>query len=189
MRRSTINQAISEATACFQAYHWSLPPNPLWDVTDFGLGDFSSYGLVLVNLAEEEEYCEKLMYASRNQRTPVHAHKVKKEDIIVRMGELSIQLWCGRPDRPQAESFSLKRNREEMTLSHGEVVTLAAGERITIPPGIFHEFWPESDSCIIGEVSTANDDLNDNYFINPDIGRFSEVIEDEPRLLKLVSDN
>ncbi|MEM7510988.1 MAG: D-lyxose/D-mannose family sugar isomerase [Bacteroidota bacterium] len=188
MRRSTINQVISEATACFQAYHWSLPPNPLWDVTDFGLGDFPSYGLVLVNLAEEEEYCEKLMYASRAQHTPAHAHKVKKEDIIVRMGVLSIQLWCGRPDRPNAKSFSLKKNRVGTTLSHGEVLTLTAGERITIPPGIFHEFWPESESCIIGEVSTANDDLNDNYFVNPDIGRFSQIIEDEPSLLKLVSD-
>ncbi|MEM8901588.1 MAG: D-lyxose/D-mannose family sugar isomerase [Bacteroidota bacterium] len=189
MRRSTINQAISEAKACFHAHHWSLPPNPLWDVTDFGLGDFPSYGLVLVNLAEEAEYCEKLMYARHGQHTPVHAHKVKKEDIIVRMGLLSIQLWCGRPDRPKEESFSLKRNRELMTLSHGEVLTLSAGERITIPPGIFHEFWPESTSCIIGEVSTANDDQNDNYFINPDIGRFSQIIEDEPSLLKLVSDN
>lgn len=40
----------------------------------------------------------------------------------------------------------------------------------------------------IGEVSTANDDAHDNYFVNPDVGRFSVIIEDEPPLVKLVSD-
>ncbi|MBS0000573.1 MAG: D-lyxose/D-mannose family sugar isomerase, partial [Cyclobacteriaceae bacterium] len=45
-----------------------------------------------------------------------------------------------------------------------------------------------SEECILGEVSTANDDLHDNFFIDPDIGRFTEIIEDEPPLVKLVSD-
>ena len=45
-----------------------------------------------------------------------------------------------------------------------------------------------SEECIIGEVSTANDDLHDNFFVNPDVGRFPGVEEDEAPLLKLVSD-
>ena len=34
----------------FKQKGWYLPPNPKWDVTDFGLGDFENYGLVLVNI-------------------------------------------------------------------------------------------------------------------------------------------
>ena len=65
MNRSVVNQVVKDASAMFRNNGWHLPPEPKWDVTDFGLGDLSSYGLVLVNLTEEEEYCEKLMYAKR----------------------------------------------------------------------------------------------------------------------------
>jgi hypothetical protein len=37
-------------------------------------------------------------------------------------------------------------------------------------------------------VSTANDDANDNFFFNPDVGRFPSLIEDEPPLARLVGD-
>ena len=70
----------------------------------------------------------------------------------------------------------------------GKPVILHAGERITLVPGVYHEFAPASEECIIGEVSTANDDLHDNYFVSPDIGRFPGVEEDEAPLVKLVSD-
>jgi len=54
--------------------------------------------------------------------------------------------------------------------------------------GVDYSFWADSEYAIIGEVSTANDDLHDNYFANPDVGRFSDIDEDEPPLVKLVSD-
>lgn len=41
---------------------------------------------------------------------------------------------------------------------------------------------------IIGEVSTANDDINDNYFLEPDIKRFPNIEEDEEPYIRLVSD-
>ena len=44
------------------------------------------------------------------------------------------------------------------------------------------------DAAIIGEVSTANDDTNDNFFVNPDVGRYEAIEEDEPALVRLVSD-
>ena len=93
MKRSEINTAYHAASACFAQHHWVLPPAPRWDVTDFGLGDFDRFGLTLVNLATEPEYCEKLMYARRNQTTPAHTHAKKKEDIICRAGELTLELW------------------------------------------------------------------------------------------------
>jgi D-lyxose ketol-isomerase len=66
---------------------------------------------------------------------------------------------------------------------------LNSGERITIEPGIWHSFYGGSPECIIGEVSTANDDFNDNIFSDERVGRFSKIIEDEPPLTRLVSDN
>ena len=65
MKRSEINSLIRSATQCYSAHGWALPPNPRWDITDFGLGASQRLGLVLVNLAEEPEYCEKLMYAQK----------------------------------------------------------------------------------------------------------------------------
>lgn len=187
MKRSQVNQAYHEAKSFFEKHHWVLPPNPKWDITDFGLGDFEKYGLVLVNLAEEPEYCEKLMYARKGMRTPAHTHRVKKEDIICRNGKLSLQLWQGEPGK-HGGSFPIQVNGENRTLNNGDIVELHSGERITLVPGIYHEFWPESEGCIMGEVSTANDDEKDNFFTNPNIGRYSEIEEDEPKAIDLLSD-
>jgi D-lyxose ketol-isomerase len=187
MKRSEVNNAIKSATLFFQKNGWVLPPAPRWDVTDFGLGDFQKSGLVLINLAEEAEYCEKLMYAAKNQMTPAHCHAKKKEDIICRTGELAVRVWKGKPSNEKT-SFDIKITGEWKSVSSGDVITLKAGERVTLVPGIYHEFYPTSDECIIGEVSTANDDLNDNFFINPDIGRYAEIIEDEAPIHKLLSD-
>ncbi len=190
MKRSEINQAIKDAMACFEKNCWYLPPNPRWDVTDAGLGDFQNYGLVLVNLAEEDEYCEKLMYGRKNQRTPAHCHHQKKEDIICRNGALAIQVWDHDPnEKREPKPFRLKINREMREVTSGEILHLKAGERVTLTPGIYHEFWPESEECIIGEVSSHNDDLHDNFFANPNVGRFPEIEEDEPPVVKLVNES
>jgi D-lyxose ketol-isomerase len=189
LKRSVINQAIRDAQAAFAEHHWRLPPNPRWDVTDFGLGNFTGYGLTLVNLAEEPEYCEKLMFAYQDQRTPAHTHGVKKEDIICRNGVLALRLWPGKPGEVQgAASFEVPVNGQPVTLQPGATLDLEAGSRITLVPGIYHEFWPVSPVCIIGEVSTANDDLHDNFFADERIGRFPGIEEDEPPLVRLVSD-
>jgi len=65
---------------------------------------------------------------------------------------------------------------------------LESGSRVTLIPGVYHEFYPLSKECIIGEVSTANDDLNDNFFVNPEIGRYPGIEEDEPPAVRLVSE-
>ena len=182
MKRSAINGACREALACFARHHWALPPAPHWDVTDFGLGDFDRFGLTLVNLATEPEYCEKLMFARRGQTTPCHTHARKKEDIICRNGELTLRLWPARPDEIQASpaTFTVPVNGIGTLIQPGQPLVLAAGSRVTLVPGVWHEFVPMSDACIIGEVSTANDDQHDNFFLNPDIGRYPAIDEDEP---------
>jgi hypothetical protein len=186
--RSEINQLVRDAEACFRAHHWALPPRPRWDVTDFGLGDWRTHGLVLVNLATEAEYCEKLMYARRGMVTPCHCHHRKKEDIICRCGALAVRVWPDHPSRSGGRRLHVAVNGEPREVAAGEPLHLAAGERVTMPPFVYHEFVPTSAECILGEVSTANDDVNDNVFANPDIGRFPEIVEDEPPLVRLVSD-
>jgi D-lyxose ketol-isomerase len=183
MKRSEINQAYRDAGDCFRRYGWALPPNARWDITDFGLGDFASTGLTLINLATEPEYCEKLMYARNEQQTPCHSHAKKKEDIICRSGLLTLWLWprrpSGQPPEPSAQ-ISVSVNGVVIDLPAGQPYLLEAGHRITIVPGVWHSFAPASEECIIGEVSTANDDLRDNFFIDPKIGRFPLIEEDEP---------
>lgn len=67
MKRSGFDTNCGEAESCFERHGWSLPLHPRWDVTDFGLGKFDRFGLVLINLAEEPEYCDKLMHARRRK--------------------------------------------------------------------------------------------------------------------------
>lgn len=188
MLRSEINHAYGIAAAFFEKNRWALRPDFHWDITDFGLGQFQQFGLVLINLANEPEYCEKLMYAHKNQQTPAHYHLQKKEDIICRTGQLAIQLWPKGTEPGTEGVVTVKINGEEKMLECGEIILLNAGERITLHPGIWHAFWPQSEQCIIGEVSTANDDAHDNYFHRKDIGRFPDIVEDEPALIKLVSE-
>lgn len=188
MKRSEINSAYQKAAAYFVTNGWALLPHFRWDITDFGLGDFKKSGLVLINLAEEKEYCEKLMYAEAGQITPTHYHKQKKEDIICRRGILIMKVWCAGV-KPVAEGcISLKVNGNYRQIPSGSLLHLQAGERITLEPYIWHAFWPGTEQCIIGEVSTANDDAHDNFFDNPDIGRFPGIEEDEAPLIKLISD-
>lgn len=191
MKRSEINLAWRRALACFQRHHWTLPPNPRWDVTDFGLGDFARQGLTLVNLASEPEYCEKLMYAWRGQRTPCHTHARKKEDIICRTGELTVWLWPAKPAAEAPVPGAIVRvpiNGVPTELPAGVPHGLLAGYRLTLVPGIWHAFAPASEECIIGEVSTANDDQHDNFFRDPRIGRFPDIEEDEAPLIKLLGE-
>jgi D-lyxose ketol-isomerase len=189
MKRSDINRAYREAKTCFAKNGWALPPEPRWDITDLGLGRFWEIGLVLINLAEEPEYCEKLMFAVRNQVTPLHAHKQKKEDIICRHGGLMLELWAGQPGEiKKGAAFSVNVNGKAQKIVSGDTVGLSAGERITLTPGITHAFWPETETCIIGEVSTSNDDANDNFFVNSEIGRFPDIEEDEPSDVVLISE-
>jgi len=187
MKRSQINKAITDAQNFFENNNWTLPPNPKWDVTDFGLGSFDSKGLVLINLASEAEYCEKLMYAKLNQITPEHYHKNKKEDIICRVGVLTVVLWNDITNT-ETEVLKVQINGEFVNINSGDEIVLQAGERVTVYPGQWHTFFPISTECIIGEVSTANDDLNDNFFIDTEIGRYPEIEEDEPALLRLLSE-
>lgn len=191
VKRSEINAAIAEATLAFERHGWHLPPKPRWDVTGFGLGDFNRFGLVLVNLADLPEYCEKLMYARQNQTTVMHCHRKKQEDIICRAGTFAIHL-ADRDDQWQCRrnggAVTVLLDGLKQSVESDATLYLRAGQRITLYPGVYHEFWPVSEYAVIGEVSTANDDQNDNFFENPDVGRYEGIDEDVPPLVKLLNE-
>jgi D-lyxose ketol-isomerase len=114
MKRSEINQYITEAAAFFAANHFALPPFAFWtpqewrhlgneaielraqhlgwDVTDFNSGNFKARGLTLFTLRNghsskpetAKPYAEKIMYVRDHQLTPFHYHAIKTEDIINR---------------------------------------------------------------------------------------------------------
>ena len=170
-----------------------------WDVTDFGLGQFARTGLALFTLRNGrvedlragtgEVYAEKIMRVGVNQVTPMHFHWSKTEDIIHRGGgRLCLKLYQATHDESLSEDpVSVRVDGLLHSVPPGEVLALAPGQSITLPPRLYHTFWAEEDPVLAGEVSTVNDDHADNRFLEP-IARFAEVEEDEARWRLLVSD-
>ncbi len=52
-------------------------------------------------------------------------------------------------------------------LGPGDRVRLEPGESLTLDPYVAHAFWAEGGTALAGEVSLANDDRSDNYFVPP----------------------
>lgn len=180
MKRSTMNALIRSAAACFQKHGWAWPPGVVFEVTDFGLGKIDEAALVEVSLASYPEYGEKILYAKKGQYTPAHTHKQKKEDIICRWGELEVRVWPNAPGKPQsAKTVSVSLNNKMVELEAGKPFRLPAGHRVTMTANVWHDFVPVSDECILGEVSTAVDEMHDNFFADPKIDLFLPVEEDE----------
>jgi D-lyxose ketol-isomerase len=169
-----------------------------WDVTDFGAGRFFERGLLLLCLrngisgdAQDRPYAEKLMIVREGQETPFHFHKVKVEDIIVRGGgNLVVELMNTNAEgSPLDTPVRVVTDGTERTVAALEPIRLTPGESITLPRGLMHRFYGEPGSGVVlaGEVSMVNDDLTDNFFHEP-VGRFSEIVEDEPPVYPLWSE-
>ncbi len=170
-----------------------------WDITDFGAGRFGSLGLFLFTVRNGSQaemrakrgklYCEKLMIVGVDQITPMHFHWNKVEDIINRGGgKLVIQLFNASDQDGLADS-TVTASLDGVTrqVKAGDVVRLAPGESITLPPRLYHKFWGAEERVLVGEVSLVNDDQNDNRF-HETIGRFPDIEEDEEPLHLLTTD-
>lgn len=171
-----------------------------WDITDYGQGNFDELGLFLFTVRNGREadlksgsgmlYAEKIMISRRDQLSPMHKHFVKAEDIINRGGgTLVLELFASAPDGTIDRDADVRVpvDGSLRTLKAGSKLALKPGESVTLLPGVWHAFWGEGADVLIGEVSTVNDDLNDNDFEMP-IGRFSKIDEDAAPKHLLVSD-
>jgi len=217
MKRSEINAYISSAKEFFRENHFYLPEWAFyspedwkgkyevmsevvencmgWDLTDFGSNDFKTRGLLLFTmrngniLRDQKPYCEKIMIAGEKQETPMHFHKSKMEDIINRGGGiLEIEFFNSNPDGSLSEhEFEVKIDGQIRKLSPGEFVQLKPGQSVCMESGIYHRFYGVGSSVLVGEVSTVNDDTNDNFFYE-EVGRFPNIEEDEAPLHLLAND-
>lgn len=222
MKRSEINKIMKNAMDLFNEYKITLPPfvcwspdewakkgdevqeikdNMLgWDITDFGQGDFSKTGLLLITLRNGNQkkpekypktYAEKLMVVQENQITPMHFHWNKMEDIINRGGgNLMIKLYNSTEDGQLADSdVIVSMDGERHVFPAGYVVCLKPGQSITLTKGLYHRFWGEEGkgTVLVAEVSMTNDDTQDNRFYD-EAGRFPEIEEDEAPLYLLCNE-
>ena len=222
MKRSEINHLISNAESFIRSFSFALPPfsgwtsadrakkghecdeirdNMLgWDVTDYGLGQFSRVGLVLFTLRNgnqnnpryQKTYAEKLLISREEQVCPMHFHWNKMEDIINRGGGvLKMQLYNSLPDGclDRESNVTVVSDGVKLVIPAGTTLELSPGQSVTLTQGLYHAFWVKkgSGSVLIGEVSQCNDDNTDNRFLEP-VGRFPTIEEDEPPLRLLCTE-
>ena len=214
--RSEINRILSDAVSVFSRHQFHLPPWAFWsmeewqskgrecdeirtkrlgwDITDFGLGDFKQYGLVLFTLRNGElkpdaskNYCEKIMIAQHEQYTPEHYHVSKTEDIINRGGAdlvMYLRLADRRSGLPLTADVHIQCDGVTRTVKPQEQLRLKPGASITLEPYVCHTFCGDGGTALIGEVSRTNDDCCDNFFMDK-VGRFPEITGDVAPLYPL----
>lgn len=217
MKRSEINAHISEAKKIFDEHRFHLPVwaywTPIewkgkrlicseiidngmgWDITDFGSGKFAEMGLTLFTIRngnphpDAKKYCEKIMVSKVGQVCPMHFHWKKTEDIINRAGgDLVMELYQASMDgKMTTQDVQISVDGVHHVLPSGTKLVLKPGQSVCLTPYIYHRFWAEGKPCMIGEVSSVNDDSGDNRFYEP-IARFPEIDEDEIPIHLLVSD-
>jgi D-lyxose ketol-isomerase len=158
MKRSDVNQIITQAEKFLESHSFKLPPwafykpedwkglnrdshkeilvNHLgWDVTDMGSGDFNRRGLVLFTIRNgglgenQKPYAEKIMVVKENQETALHFHADKVEDIINRGGGVLV-LELFNSDGPH----ELKEDSVQVIID-GVLKNFEAGERVFLKPG------------------------------------------------------
>ena len=165
-----------------------------WDLTDYGCGDFDRIGTVLYTVRNGSDtepdvgvpYCEKYLIVKEGQRLLNHYHVNKTEDIINRAGGvLQLYLWNADPETGKKLDTDVVVFQDGIrhTYRPGEEILITPGNSITLTPYVAHIFGakPGYGPLICGEVSKVNNDLTDNYFLEPS-SRFPEIEEDEPAL-------
>jgi D-lyxose ketol-isomerase len=171
-----------------------------WNVVEFKPGLFAREGLTLFTLrmgdwrdlgaGRGRLYGEKAIAAEDGQRAPHHYHVVKTEDIVNRGGaRFVVELFkVDALGRPVKDRFRALKDVSVIDLKPGHQVRLEPGESLTLEPFIAHSFWAEGGAALAGEVSLANDDTTDNYFLPP-LGPPSPIDEDAPARYVTVRDH
>ena len=170
-----------------------------WNVVEFTPGAFATDGLTLftlrmgdwrdLDMGPGRLYAEKAIMCEDGQRAPHHYHVVKTEDIVNRGGaRFVVELFkVDRNGEPVKERFRALKDVSVLDLAPGDRVRLEPGESLTLEPFVAHAFWAEGGAAIAGEVSLANDDRSDNYFLPP-LDPPPPIEEDSPARYLTVTD-
>jgi D-lyxose ketol-isomerase len=171
-----------------------------WNVVEFQPGQFAEAGLSVFTLrmgdwrqlshGRGRLYAEKILLAENGQRTPHHYHIVKTEDIVNRGGARFV-VELVKVDRAGValnEGFRVLKDVTTLDLKPGARVILEPGESLTLDPFVAHAFWAEGGATLAGEISLANDDRTDNYFL-PAPPPPAAIEEDAPRRFITVRDH
>ena len=136
-------------------------------------------------------YAEKLLISRQDQLSPMHTHVIKAEDIINRGGATLVVELFGSDDAGQFRRGSRWNGLAAMASG---AITSPAKNCASRPekaspcgPATGTPSGATAATCLIGEVSTVNDDETDNIFREP-IGRFANIEEDVAPTHLLVSD-
>lgn len=174
-----------------------------WKVIDFGKGDFANCGLVLLvvsspivdNAGEPLRqslqdgnriypvpgFSRKFLFVQRGQVEPNHYHVAKaRKDVTVLAGTVRFQLfWANESHEMTAQEVSVQVDGLWQQVEAGGQVVLQPGQTITLPSYLSHVIDASTSEIdvILLEVSTANNDNNDNYF--PDFTPTASAIEED----------
>ena len=171
-----------------------------WNIVEFTPGAFATKGLSAFtarmgdwrDLARGRGrlYGEKALMLEDGQGAPHHYHVVKTEDILNRGGaRLMLELFkVDYSGRRLDEPFRVLKDATMIDLRAGGRVALEPGESIVLEPYVAHSFWAEGGLVVAGEVSLANDDATDNYFL-PALTPPDPIEEDIPARYVTVRDH
>jgi len=134
------DKAIADFRQQMREWGAALPPTELI-ITDFGLDDFASNGLIECWICNEMKagYCGKYLFVFNGQSCPMHHHREKHETFLVVYGR--VHMNCD-----------------------GEKRELGPGNVLSMPPGTLHEFTGQGPALLL-EISTPCI-IQDNYFEN-----------------------
>ena len=212
MKRSEVEKQIAWAKALLKETGYTLPSFAFWtmdewreegqrtsdmkqimlgwDVTDYGMGDFSKIGNVLFTIRNGSldvqgagtPYAEKVIPILDGQRLPMHCHHSKTEDIVNRGGGIMfMKLFNSLPDgAPDFESdVTVLSDGMPITVKAGEEFYISRGNSLSLTPGMYHIFGAKAGAgdLVVGEVSSINDDNKDNDFYE-NVQRFVAIEED-----------
>ena len=212
MKRSEIDEAIGHAKSFFRAMRFPLPEyadwssadwfsNQMdmaevfdlglgWDVTDFGSGNLPGIGRTIFtlrngrgNLEYPKTYAQKVMHLPEGQKSIIHYHRSKMEDICNQGGgNILVALWpVAIEGGPSSGSLELSISGRKSRVIAGLPIRLTPGNWVCIPPHTYHQFWAEDGqgSVLSTETSSVCDDYTDNIFW-PKGTRFPPIVNDTP---------
>ena len=103
----------------------------------YGLNSFEKFGLVMVTILNNTQYCKKLLIVFPGQTHPEQWHKKKEETFNILHGSINMKL-------------------------DGRSKTYSAGSLVNIKPGTRHEFSSKKGS-VIEEISTTHYNADSFY--------------------------